>query len=130
MPPARRRPGCSPARQCPADTVTDLAPLLTMCFAGQSLARSSFEFFSPRLLNGRRALHGWSLKADQKLGDQIGTLLLGERKSLAKQRLRVIGHTPSVPLGHDRQMFDPQGNHIPEPPGAARARACYARMGG
>ncbi len=110
MPPARRRPGGSPVRQRPADTVTDLAPLLTMCFAGESVARSSLELFGPRLLNGRRVLQARSLKADQELGDQVGTLLLGERKCLAKQRLRVIRHTPSVPLRHDRQALDPQDN--------------------
>lgn len=76
MPRARRGLGGSPVRQGPADTVTELAPLLTMRFARQNPALSSFELVSPRLLDGCSAVHGRALEAGQELGDQVGTLLL------------------------------------------------------
>lgn len=48
------------------------------------------------------------LKAHEKFGDQVGTLLLGEGEGLSKQRLRMVGHTVSVPLDGHPPATDPQ----------------------
>ena len=107
-PPARRGPAGSPVRQGPSDTVTDLTPVLPRRFASQDPSCPSRERVRPRVLDSRFVVLGRSLKADQELGDQACTLLLGEREGLAKQRLRAIGHGAIVPLGCDAPATDPQ----------------------
>jgi hypothetical protein len=100
-PPIRRRPAGSPVGQRSADTVTYLAPFFPRRFAGQDPSCPSLKLGRPRLLNCRCIVVSRPLNADQELGDQARTLLLGEREGFAKQRLRVIGHGASVPPDGD-----------------------------
>ena len=85
MPRARREPCDSPVSQRLADPCTDLVPVLAQALTGQHATCADFELFRPRPLDCCYIVHDRTLKADQQLDDQIGTLLAREREGLTEQ---------------------------------------------
>lgn len=100
---------CSPVRQRSASTVADLSPVFPRRLAGQDVSRPALERFRPRRFDSRFVVFSGPFKADQELGDQARTLVLGQRESRAKHRLRVIGHAMTVALDRDTPTSDPEG---------------------